>query len=29
MPTMVLCRLAHAGFGIPYVIDDIDPVVTD
>jgi len=28
-PTMVLGRLAHARFGIPYVIDYIDPVVTD
>ena len=26
---MVLGRLAHARFGIPYVIDYIDPVVTD
>jgi hypothetical protein len=28
-PTMVLGRLAHARFRIPYVIDYIDPVVTD
>lgn len=28
-PTMVLGRLAHARFGIPYVIDYIDPVLTD
>jgi hypothetical protein len=28
-PTMTLGRLAHARFGIPYVIDYIDPVVTD
>jgi hypothetical protein len=27
--SMVLGRLAHARFGIPYVIDYIDPVVTD
>lgn len=28
-PTMVLGRLARARFGIPYVIDYIDPVLTD
>jgi len=28
-PTMLLGRLAHARFGIPYVIDYIDPVVTE
>jgi hypothetical protein len=28
-PTMVLGRLARARFGIPYVIDYIDPVVTE
>jgi hypothetical protein len=28
-PTLILGRLAHARFGIPYVIDYIDPVVTD
>jgi hypothetical protein len=28
-PTMVLGRLAYARFGIPYVIDYIDPVVSD
>ena len=28
-PTMVLGRLAHAYFGVPYVIDYNDPVVTD
>lgn len=28
-PTMVLGRLAYAFFGIPYVIDYNDPVVTD
>jgi hypothetical protein len=28
-PTMVLGRLAHARFRTPYVIDYIDPVVTD
>jgi hypothetical protein len=28
-PTMVLGRLAYACFGIPYVIDYNDPVVTD
>src|SRR5271157_2170322 len=28
-PTMVLGRLAHARFGISYVIDYIDPVVSD
>jgi hypothetical protein len=28
-PTMVLGRLAYASFGIPYVIDYNDPVVTD
>jgi hypothetical protein len=28
-PTMVLGRFAHTRFGIPYVIDYIDPVVTD
>src|SRR5436853_1215016 len=27
--TMILGRLAHARFGIPYVIDYIDPVITD
>jgi hypothetical protein len=26
---MILGRLAHARFGIPYVIDYIDPVVTE
>jgi hypothetical protein len=28
-PSIVLGRLAHARFGIPYVIDYIDPYVTD
>ena len=28
-PTMVLGRLAHARFRIPYIIDYIDPVITD
>jgi hypothetical protein len=28
-PTMVLGRLAYARFGVPYVIDYNDPVVTD
>ena len=28
-PTMILGRLAHARFGIPYVLDYIDPVTTD
>ena len=28
-PSMALGRLAHARFGVPYVIDYIDPVVSD
>jgi len=28
-PSLILGRLAHARFGIPYVIDYIDPVVTE
>lgn len=28
-PTMILGRLAHARFGIPYVLDYLDPVITD
>jgi len=28
-PTLILGRLAHVRFGIPYVIDYIDPVVTE
>jgi hypothetical protein len=28
-PTMILGRIAYARFGIPYIIDYIDPVATD
>ncbi len=28
-PTMILGRLAHARFGVPYVLDYLDPVITE